>query len=142
MEGPRKSVAWQRAYVRFIFRNLLANIYENFCSGPPLESILSAPLLAATHLCFGNDSIVAPGEASVDTEHEQSFTDGRRHGSSLRVLLQSILRTESTGGRRRRRFVQHPHHLDVPKRKYVSVARKEVQLGCLVQTALLRLTGK
>ena len=27
-----------------MFRTLLATIYENFCSGPPLEKILGAPL--------------------------------------------------------------------------------------------------
>ena len=44
VEGPRKPVAWQRAYVRFIFRTLLATIHENFCPGLPLEKILGAPL--------------------------------------------------------------------------------------------------
>ena len=31
--------------LRFIFRTLLATIYEFFCSGPPLEKIMGAPLV-------------------------------------------------------------------------------------------------
>ena len=36
-------------YVRLIFRTLLATIYKNFCSGPPLEKILGAPLPRSFH---------------------------------------------------------------------------------------------
>ena len=43
--GPRKPAAWYGAYVSFIFRTLLANIYENIYPGP-LERILGAPLNA------------------------------------------------------------------------------------------------
>ena len=32
----------------FIFRTLLATIYEHFCSGPPLTKILSATLCKGT----------------------------------------------------------------------------------------------
>ena len=49
----RKPVAWERAYERFIFRTLLATIYENFCSGPPLEKILGAPLPWGHTLALG-----------------------------------------------------------------------------------------
>ena len=44
VEGPRKPAAFLRDYVGFIFRTLLATIYENFCSGSPLMKILGAPL--------------------------------------------------------------------------------------------------
>ena len=44
VEEPRKPVACLRANVTFIFLTVLATIYENFCSGPPLEKILGAPL--------------------------------------------------------------------------------------------------
>ena len=56
LEGLRKPVAWEKAYEIFIFRTLLATIYENFCSGPPLEKILGAPL-SLTHGKTANSTL-------------------------------------------------------------------------------------
>ena len=53
MEELRKPVACLRANVRFIFLAVLATIYENFCSVPPLEKILGAPLVRGAGQGYG-----------------------------------------------------------------------------------------
>ena len=40
-----EAVPWKRAYVRFIFHTLLATIYENFFSGPPLRKSWVRPCM-------------------------------------------------------------------------------------------------
>ena len=42
LTSPTKELTLR--HIKFIFRTSLATIYENFCSGPPLEKILGAPL--------------------------------------------------------------------------------------------------
>ena len=40
-----EAVPWKRAYVRFIFHTLLATIYENLFSGPPLRKSWVRPCM-------------------------------------------------------------------------------------------------
>ena len=54
------------SYIRFIFRTLLATIYEKFCPGPPLEKILGAPLVLNPAIQTGTQTEIGRTGAAAD----------------------------------------------------------------------------